>query len=140
MVSKRFQNLLKKARKTDDYWIADAQVEFTEGLHDLMQRRNVSKSELARRMDTSPAYITKVMRGTTNFTLATMVRLVRALNGRLHLRVCAEEDRSQWLHDIHGHRPIRPGIPHQSFREVPLSHNDNQYETANDNEAITATA
>lgn len=140
MTSKRFQRLLEQAREQDDYWIHDAIHEFTEGLHALMARREVNKSELARRMDTSPAYITKVMRGSTNFTLASMVRLVRALNGRLHVRVGAEEDRTQWLHDTHGHRPIRPGIPAQQFREINISHNDNQFEQAEDSEILTSAA
>jgi len=95
MTSKRFQNLLDQARQADDYWIADAQVSFTESLHDLMERRQVSKSELARRIDSSPAYITKVMRGSTNFTLASMVRLVRALGGKLQIEVRADDEYGQ---------------------------------------------
>lgn len=87
MASKRFQKLLEQARQGDDYWIAEAQVEFTEQLHELMQRRRATKSELARRIGSSPAYVTKVMRGSTNFTLATMVRLTRALEGRLEIKI-----------------------------------------------------
>lgn len=92
MASKRFQKLLEEARQGDDYWIADAQIKFTEQLHELMERRQISKSELARRIGSSPAYITKIMRGSTNFTLASMVQLVRALDGDLQVNVCAAED------------------------------------------------
>lgn len=83
MTSKRFQRLPDEARKQDDYWIHDAIHEFTGGLCSLMSRRDVSKSELACRLDSSPACITRVMRGNTNLTLASMVRLVRALDGRV---------------------------------------------------------
>jgi transcriptional regulator with XRE-family HTH domain len=140
MASKRFKDLIRKAREGDDYWIADAQIEFTEGLHDLMERRKISKSELARKIDSSPAYVTKILRGTSNFTLASMVRLVRALNGRLHIRVCAQEDRTQWVHDMYRPRPIRPTMPKQRFEEVDVSYNDNQFEQANSDEALTTAA
>lgn len=140
MASTRFKNLVRKARESDDYWISEAQVDFTEGLHDLMERRKISKSELARSIDSSPAYVTKILRGTTNFTLASMVRLVRALNGRLHVRVCAEEDRTQWLHDMHLHRPMRPSMPKQRFEEVDISYNDSQFDQVDNDEALTTAA
>lgn len=140
MASTRFKNLVRKARESDDYWISEAQIDFTEGLHDLMERRKISKSELARNIDASPAYVTKILRGTTNFTLASMVRLVRALNGRLHVRVCAEEDRTQWLQDMHRPRPMRPNMPKQRFEEVDISYNDSQFDQVDNDEALTTAA
>ncbi len=139
MTSKRFQRLLEDARKQDDYWVHDAIHEFTEGLHALMERRNVSKSELARRIESSPAYITKVMRGNTNFTLASMVRLVRALDGKLKVKVSADEDWAQWL-ELTNQRPARPPGYRQTFREVQVSHNDECYQQESQDEALTATA
>ena len=95
MASKRFQKLLEEARQGDDYWIADAQIAFTEQLHELMERRQITKSELARRIGSSPAYITKVLRGSTNFTLASMVRLVRALDGDLQIAIRTDDKHAQ---------------------------------------------
>jgi plasmid maintenance system antidote protein VapI len=139
MTSKRFQRLLDEARKKDDYWVHDAIHEFTEGLYALMLRRDVSKSELARRIDSSPAYITKVMRGNTNFTLASMVRLVRALGGQLKVKVCADEDWAQWVH-VKSHRPARPMVQRQAFRQIDLTRNDGRYEQEQHDERLTATA
>lgn len=139
MVSKRFQKLLEQARQGDDYWIAAAQVEFTEQLHELMQRRRATKSELARRIGSSPAYVTKVMRGSTNFTLASMVRLVRALGGHLQFRVCAREDQSRWIH-VHGSRPARPEVTNQTFRPLGITLNDSQFGPDAEDELISDTA
>lgn len=139
MTSKRFQRLLDEARKQDDYWIHDAIHEFTEGLCSLMSRRDVSKSELARRIDSSPAYITKVMRSNTNFTLASMVRLVRALGGQVKVKVCADEDWAEWVH-VHSHRPARPMVQQQAFRQIELSRNDGRYEQEQHDERLTAAA
>jgi len=133
MTSKRFQRLLEQAREQDDYWIHDALHEFTEGLYALMEQREVSKSELARRIDSSPAYVTKVMRGNTNFTLASMVRLVRALGGQLKVKVCADEDWAQWVH-VRSQRPARPRVQQQAFRQIDLSRNDGRYDCRYDQE------
>jgi len=91
---------LDRFRGTLDYELANAEMDFTDSLETLMQRRGINKSELARRIETSPAYITKILRGSTNFTLETMVKLVRALDGELHVRACAKEDQARWFHAI----------------------------------------
>jgi transcriptional regulator with XRE-family HTH domain len=53
----------------------------------MMEANGVSRSELARRLGVSPAYVTKVLRGNINFTLDSIVRLVRAAGGELSLQV-----------------------------------------------------
>jgi len=53
----------------------------------MMEANGVSRSDLARRLGVSPAYITKVLRGNINFTIDSMVRLVRAAGGEVHIRV-----------------------------------------------------
>jgi transcriptional regulator with XRE-family HTH domain len=46
-----------------------------EELWTALERAGISQAELARRSGTSPQYITKVFKGTTNFTLESMVAL-----------------------------------------------------------------
>ena len=96
-MAKKQSNILDKFRTGLEYELAGVEMDFTESLESLMQRRGVNKSELARLIDTSPAYITKIMRGGTNFTLETMVKLVRALDGELQVRACAVEDDVRWF-------------------------------------------
>lgn len=99
-MSQKQSKILDSFRDTLDYELANVEMDFTDSIESLMQRRGVNKSELARRIETSPAYITKILRGSTNFTLETMVKLVRALNGELHLRACAREDDARWFHAV----------------------------------------
>ena len=71
MTTKRsFKSLIDQAKKRDSYWVGKAIHDFTEELVALMELRGVNKSELERRIDTSPAYVTKVLRGDTNFTIS----------------------------------------------------------------------
>jgi transcriptional regulator with XRE-family HTH domain len=88
---KSFSQLLSEAKKRDAYWVACAISTFTEELHQLAEQGNISRAELARRLGTSPAYITKILRGNVNFTVDTMVRLARAVGGQLHLHMTPQE-------------------------------------------------
>ena len=87
MNPKSFSELFQQAEQHDDSWVAGAIVEFTESLVREMKRQGITRTELARRLGASPAYVTKILRGEVNFTLATMVRLARALGGELHVQL-----------------------------------------------------
>lgn len=101
MKADSFTQLFEEAKKQDAFWVADAIYTFTEELHRMAESEGVSRSELARRLGTSPAYITKIFRGDGNFTVESMVRLARAVGGRLHLHLAPEEHEVRWF-DIIG--------------------------------------
>jgi hypothetical protein len=63
-----FRSLLEEARKSPEYWVERAMLEFTEELIGLMESKKISRAELARRLGRNPAYMTKILRGSTNFT------------------------------------------------------------------------
>lgn len=85
--AKSFDNLYRRAEAHDDYWIADAVQGFTEEVFLLMEQKKITRADLARRIGTSPAYVTKILRGNANFTLATMVKLARALEVELRIEL-----------------------------------------------------
>ena len=76
-------------------WAARAVHEFAENLSRLMEQRGVSKAVLARRLDSSPSYVSKVLRGNTNFTIESMIRLTRALDGKLSIHVRHSENHTR---------------------------------------------
>jgi len=98
MKKKSFKELFDQAKGRDTYWVTSLILDFTEGLHKIMEANGVSRSELARRLGVSPAYITKVLRGNVNFTLDSMVRLVRAAGGGVSLQFApkAQEKRNNF--------------------------------------------
>jgi transcriptional regulator with XRE-family HTH domain len=89
-MKKSFRDLFERARKRDEYWIARYKLEFTEQLHRLMVQKGETRASLAKKLGKSPAYITKIFRGNVNFTLESMVRLVRALGGGLRIEMESE--------------------------------------------------
>lgn len=60
-------------------------IEVTEAIATLLQEREVSRSELARRIGKSPAFVTKMLRGHNNFTLRTLSDILFALDRSAHL-------------------------------------------------------
>lgn len=87
MSPESFSELYEEAACHEDYWIAGAIHGFTESVVREMQRQGLTRTELAERLDATPAYVTKILRGKVNFTLATMVRLARALGSELDVRL-----------------------------------------------------
>lgn len=83
MDEKRFSQLFDEAQETDEYWAEQARLEFTEELARLLAQQNLTRSELANRLQTSRAYVTKILNGNANFTIETMSRIARALGARV---------------------------------------------------------
>lgn len=102
MAKRSFRALLAAAKQRDSLHSAKAIQDFTEDLYRLMEEQNVNKAELARRIGKSRAYVTKVLRGNSNFTVESMVCLARALEGQLCIHIAhggpayelVEEERS----------------------------------------------
>jgi len=83
-----FADLFNWAEQQDEYWVEGAKIEFAEQMLAQMDAQNISRKELASRLGTSPAYVTKILRGSTNFTIESMVNIAQALNCELctHLK------------------------------------------------------
>lgn len=87
MSEKSFAALFQAADKTEEYWAQRAILQFTEELSRLMEQKGVSRAELAAAIGVSQPYITKVLKGNVNFTLATMTKLAMALGAVLHIQI-----------------------------------------------------
>ncbi len=82
-----FQRIAEAARKRLPYAVTNALLEFSREILAKMRSDKVSKAELARRMETSPSYITKLLGGQNNFTLETMVKMAWVMDSELQLRI-----------------------------------------------------
>lgn len=102
---KSFEGLIKKAKEGDQFWSEKASLEFTIQLERLMEKKNISRADLARKIGKSPAFITKLLSGYNNYTIATMTNVVRAIDGRLSIRVTPKEEKiPDWLSVIDGRK------------------------------------
>jgi transcriptional regulator with XRE-family HTH domain len=99
MNNRSFTDLLEEAKTGGAYWVDKVSLEFTEDLCERMDRQGMSRADLARQIGVSRGYITKVLRGSGNVTLETMVKLARAVGGELEVRLHEPVDNRQWSAD-----------------------------------------
>jgi transcriptional regulator with XRE-family HTH domain len=87
---KSFGEMFAEAERHPEYWEEGAILEFTEALYIAMEEQGVTRAELARRLGTSQAYVTRVLSGNANFTLKTMSKLALALGKQLDVGLSAQ--------------------------------------------------
>lgn len=119
MKVKSFAELRDRASRKDPYWVADAIYTFTEELNRITEVGGISRAELARRLGTSAAYVTKIFRGDVNFTVESMVRLARAVEARLHVHLALEGHQVRWFDVPRVRMGVRADVNPGSFRKIP---------------------
>lgn len=100
MGGERYAELFAKAESSVEYWMGVPVAELTEDICRRMEDQQVSRAELARRLGTSRAYVTKLLDGNANFTLATMVKIAMALGGALHLHIADRHAATRWYDEV----------------------------------------
>lgn len=65
-----------------------------------MEEQKVSRAELARRLGTSRAYVTKLLGGNANFTLHTMTKVAMALGATVHVHVTDQKAVTRWIDEL----------------------------------------
>lgn len=105
-VHKEIQAALKAARQTHEYRAEGTSIEFTDAMVTRMREAKVTRSDLARMIKASPAYISKILRGATNFSLDSMVKIATALNCELRVHLQPSGAKSQWL-DVYSSETLK---------------------------------
>lgn len=96
MAIKSFKKLLNNAKEQDSYWVERAKINYSIAFNRFFEKKGITQSELAKSIGTSSAYITKVFRGDTNFTIETMVKLARSVDGELHIDIITPKGKEEW--------------------------------------------
>ena len=84
-LSKSLRSILDEAKKSDEYWMDSAKLDFAIAIEARRREINKSYADLARAMNTSNAYISKVFRGDANLTIESMVKLARAVGCNINV-------------------------------------------------------
>jgi ribosome-binding protein aMBF1 (putative translation factor) len=82
----KYRQLIRDIAGGVDYWAQAAMRHFVLEIDARMKAKGISRAMLAEKLETTPAYVTKVMRGDVNFTLETMTKLAMAVDGKLQIR------------------------------------------------------
>lgn len=94
MAGLTFAEHLDEAQAHPAYWSYMAALEFVDEICEQMDAQGVSSAELARRMGTSRAWVSRVLRGENNLTIASMGKLAFALGMRVRADLAPLEEQS----------------------------------------------
>jgi len=86
-ISSKIKAFLEKAALSDSYWANKAKLGFAVSLEERRKSAGLSYKDMAVKLESSPAYMTKVFRGDANLTIESMVKLARATGGQLRLEI-----------------------------------------------------
>lgn len=104
MPIKSYKELVKAAKDRDTYWVEVAKHDFAFSIYRQLKRHGLTNAALAEKLGVSPPYVSKVLRGDENLTIESMVKIVRAANGKLHLEVADESDGLHWFNVVSGRK------------------------------------
>ena len=127
----KYREFFKQVEASESYLRAGIEIEFTEELCRVMSEQNINRADLARRMGTSPAYITKILNGSVNFTTVTMAKLSKAVGLELRLHLAPKGSETRWFDTLDGGRWQR----FEAVRSVTPARQDREME---DDNATTA--
>lgn len=83
--AEQFAELEKTLRADGRLQVDEAKLELSEQILELMEDKGITEAELARLLGKSRAYVNKVLQGSTNFTIKSLVQIGLALNCELKL-------------------------------------------------------
>ncbi|WP_036218154.1 helix-turn-helix domain-containing protein [Marinospirillum minutulum] len=122
-MNSRFSKLLEQAKNGNDYWVAKISQDFTEEVSQIMQQKHITKKDLADKLETSPAYITKVMRGNTNFTVESMVKIANSLDMQLHVHLAPKDSDVRWF-DVYENQTNSPDYNPSCYTKIDEQTNE----------------
>lgn len=76
-------------------------VEFAVAIDKAIKSRNLSRKQVAEILQTSPAWVTKVLRGDVNLTIESMAKLCNAVGQDLQIKVVAKASAAGQGHSEH---------------------------------------
>jgi transcriptional regulator with XRE-family HTH domain len=88
----KFAELMQSPEFQKLYAVEGSVAEAAELIASIMEEKNLSKADLARKLGKTPPYVTQLLSGGTNMTLRTLAEVLFALDSKL--KVTAEPDGS----------------------------------------------
>ena len=82
-----FGPIFENVQETDLFWEQMKILEFSECIAERLEATGMNYVDLAAKMKVSPARITRLMSGSNNFTLRSMVKMARALGSELYFEL-----------------------------------------------------
>lgn len=83
-------DFIKNLKSSEVFHVEAAKLEFALELKRVMERENITRTDLAERLKVSKPMVSKLLRGDANLTIETMVKCCRSVGGSLFIRIVRE--------------------------------------------------
>lgn len=94
---KSFKELYKQSYNSPVFLSEQLKLNFLAEVKRKMDEQGVTKSALAKRIDSSPAYISKLFGGPANISAETMAKLAHALDAKVHIHLASKDASVRWF-------------------------------------------
>jgi len=85
--SELFNTLFSEAEERNEFHAAGVKIEIAEQIFRMMEKRNMTQADLARKLGKNRAYVSKILKGNTNFTIETLVLIARSLEAEWNFQL-----------------------------------------------------
>lgn len=82
-----FKEMRNEAQQHPEYWVNRSILGVVATITREMERQKITRTELAEKLGTSPAHVSKMLNGNPNLTIKSMVKVARALNCHAHIHI-----------------------------------------------------
>jgi len=82
-----FKDMLDQARDTQEFRLEALEIVLTERILEIMELKNISRSELAEKLNVSRAAVTKLLRDGSNITLKRLIGIACALESEIEIKI-----------------------------------------------------
>lgn len=108
-LSEEYEKAANAVRETATYKEERIKADFTERIWNRLEELNLSQAEFARRLNVTPARVTKILDGTTNFTFRTAAAISSALDMDFEAALVPKANRASIHGRLVGTDPLEKG-------------------------------
>ena len=119
--SEWYEQALLERQSTPEFQTERLLLEIGEELVSHLESQGMTQAELARRLNVSPPFVSRLLSGNPNLTLKTLGRIAHALGVRVSVFLDAESAMSFRSHTKKLERSEPPTLPEEIPDEIPLA-------------------
>jgi len=119
-IRKSGKALFDELENDEEFILEELKLLILEDILKAMDLTHVDRAALARKLNTSRAYVTKLFNTNVNFTLKTIVRIAKAIGLKVKIHLVKEKQQEQWFKISKVTAKELPYVTPTGFKETKL--------------------
>jgi ribosome-binding protein aMBF1 (putative translation factor) len=85
------QRGFEELRRRAEYLAQEAQLDYIAACHKQKERLKLSDADLARKMEVSRSYVSRIMHATPNLSVVSLAKIAQALGGKIRIELVVQD-------------------------------------------------